>query len=343
MRVLVTGGAGFIGRCLVGRLLSDGHQVVVVDDYSNSAPENLDAHRGHAGLEAIVEADLRAPGVVARLFEHPYDVIYHLAASIRVQDSIDDPRTTFVNDVGVTFELLEAARHQYLRANNVSTTGTFHLDVERPHLVDRRPRFVFTSTCMVYDRATQGAAIDEAHPTRPASPYGASKIAAENLVLSYGAAYEMSVVVARPFNTYGPFQKSNLEGGVVGIFLANALAGRPIQIKGTGTQTRDLLFVEDSADFLARLGASTIEGEIINASTGEDVSINELAARVLEVTGARVPVVHVPHDHPQAEIQKLVGASERARTVLAWSPKTTLSEGLAITQDWLASRGGARA
>ncbi|MFZ4737794.1 MAG: dTDP-glucose 4,6-dehydratase [Bradymonadia bacterium] len=338
MRVLVTGGAGFIGRWLVARLLEDGHRVVVVDDYSNGAPENLADFLGRPGLEAVVEADLRAPGVVERIFSVDYDAVYHLAASIRVQDSIDDPRTTFTNDVSVTFELLEAARRQYLRSNGLRPGEPFHLDEVRARLVHRSPRFVFVSTCMVYDRATGDRAIDEAHPTRPASPYGASKIAAENLVLSYGLAYGLPVVVARPFNTYGPFQKSNLEGGVVGIFLANALAGRTLQVKGDGTQTRDLLYVEDCAAFLAALGASALEGEIVNASTGEDVSINALAALAVEVTGSAVPVVHVRHDHPQAEIQKLVGASDKARAALGWSPRYSLRAGLERTRDWLATR-----
>ena len=337
MRTLVTGGAGFIGRALVAQLLDAGHRVVVVDDYSNASPDNLASLMGHPGLEAVVEGDLRNPEVVDRLFVVDYDVVFHLAASIRVQDSIDDPRTTFDNDVGVTFQVLEACRRQYFRLNGVPLRGAFHLDAQLPRLVDRRPRLVFTSTCMVYDRA-EDRPIDEAHPTRPASPYAASKIAAENLVLSYGHSYRMPVRVARPFNTYGPYQKSNLEGGVVAIFLANALAGLPLRVKGTGEQTRDLLFVSDCAEFLERLGTTddtALDGLVVNAATGEDVSINALAERI---AAGFVPVEHVPHDHPQAEIQRLVGDARRAAETVGWRPRTSLEEGLAQTLAFLASR-----
>lgn len=336
MRVLVTGGAGFIGRWLVARLLEDGHRVVVVDDYSNASPENLADLAGHPGLEVVVEGDLRDPDVVERLFAVDYDVVYHLAASIRVQDSIDDPRTTFDNDVVATFHVLEAARRQYFRLNGLTPGKPFHLDAVSHRLVDRRPRFVFTSTCMVYGRAGERA-IDEDHPTRPASPYAASKIAAENLVLSYGHSYGMAVRVARPFNTYGPYQKTNLEGGVVAIFLANALAGRPLCVKGTGEQTRDLLYVEDCARFLALLGERVdagLDGAVLNAATGEDVSIRDLAERI--AAGA-VAVTHVPHDHPQAEIMKLVGDAQRARALLGFTPHVSLDEGLSRTLAFLAA------
>lgn len=337
MRVLVTGGAGFIGRWLVARLLDEGHRVVVVDDYSNSDAANLEGLMGHPRLEAVVEGDLKRPDVVERVFAVDYDAVYHLAASIRVQDSIDDPRPTFENDVVATFHVLEACRRQYFRLNGLTPGTPFHLDEVAPRLAVRTPRLVFTSTCMVYDRAGEGA-ITEAHPTRPASPYAASKIAAENLVLSYGLSYRMPVRVARPFNTYGPFQKSNLEGGVVAIFLANALAGRPLNVKGTGEQTRDLLYVEDCAEFLASLGASDdprLDDVVVNAATGADVSVNELAERI--AAGA-VPVRHVAHDHPQAEIMKLLGDASRARTLLGWAPRTSLDEGLAKTLAFLAGR-----
>jgi nucleoside-diphosphate-sugar epimerase len=147
----------------------------------------------------------------------------------------------------------------------------------------------------------------------------------------------MAVRVARPFNTYGPYQKTNLEGGVVAIFLANALAGRPLCVKGTGEQTRDLLYVEDCARFLALLGERVdagLDGAVLNAATGEDVSIRDLAERI--AAGA-VAVTHVPHDHPQAEIMKLVGDAQRARALLGFTPHVSLDEGLSRTLAFLAA------
>ena len=181
------------------------------------------------------------------------DAVAHLAASISVQDSIDDPGTTFENDVVGTFNLLEGAR----------AAGA---------------RFLFMSTCMVYDRASTPAGIAETHPTKPASPYAASKLAGEALTLSYFHAYGLPTTVVRPFNTYGPFQRSVGEGGVVAIFTRRSLLGEELRIYGDGTQTRDLLYVEDCARFVCdALVSDAAIGGILNAGTGADVSVNELA------------------------------------------------------------------
>jgi UDP-glucose 4-epimerase len=142
----------------------------------------------------------------------------------------------------------------------------------------------------------------------------------------------------RPFNTYGPFQKSNGEGGVVSIFAKRALEGQPLLVKGSGEQTRDLLYVEDCADFVIRCAlAEGAEGQIINAGTGRDVSVNrlaELCARGPE--GGSVAVEHVVHDHPQAEIARLVCDSSKAERLLGWRPQTSLETGIARTRAWLA-------
>jgi len=199
-------------------------------------------------------------------------------------------------------------------------------------LVDRRPRVACMSTCMVYDLAGD-APIPESHPYRPASPYAASKIASDMLALSYFHAYRMPVVVVRPFNTYGPFQKSDSEGGVVSIFLKRDLASQPLRVKGSGEQTRDLLYVEDCADFVTTAALSeTAEGEIVNAGTSSDVSINELA-RMCCSAGNRVE--HVPHDHPQAEIMRLRADASKAKRLLNWTARTSLEAGLAKTRQWI--------
>jgi nucleoside-diphosphate-sugar epimerase len=141
------------------------------------------------------------------------------------------------------------------------------------------------------------------------------------------------VVVVRPFNTYGPFQKSNSEGGVVSIFLKRDLAGDPLLIKGTGEQTRDLLYVEDCADFVTKAASvEAAEGEILNAGTSSDVSINELAKRCCSANNR---VEHIAHDHPQAEIMRLRADASKASRVLGWEPRTTLDDGLRKTRAWL--------
>ncbi|ABZ83327.1 nad-dependent epimerase/dehydratase, putative [Heliomicrobium modesticaldum Ice1] len=359
MNILVTGGAGFIGRWVVLQLLRAGHHVWVVDDLSNGRAENL-----AYGDEALVGSDSLADpcctGIVTgtlifevgdicdrerlrRWFEeHRFDLCYHLAAEINVQKSIDFPADTFRRDVEGTFGLLELCRE----------FGT---------------RFVFMSTCMVYapfeeaaaDRASrrgleladgQGmngcgygdggapAGIDERHPVLPASPYAGAKLSGEHLALSYYHAYGLPVTVIRPFNTYGPYQKTNGEGGVVAIFVERALREEPLHIFGDGTQTRDLLYVEDCARFVIQAGMDRQAiGKTLNAGSGRDVSINELARLVGEVVqaGPGFSVCHVAHPHPQSEIRRLLCDFGEAKRLLGWEPQVSLEEGIARTADWI--------
>jgi UDP-glucose 4-epimerase len=317
MNILLTGGAGFIGRWVTKRLLEDGHQLWIMDDLSNGREQNLDEFKDHPGLRRFIVGDIKDEALLRDLFSQvKFDICYHLGASINVQDSIDDPRTTFNNDAVGTFYIMEQCR--------------IH-----------RVKVVFMSTCMVYDRCTDEGGLTESHPTKPASPYAGAKIAAENMVLSYYYAYGLPVVVLRPFNTYGPFQKTGGEGGVVAIFVRNQLKGIPIQIYGEGTQTRDLLYVEDCARFVVEAGYSdAVNGEIVNAGLGRDISINDLAALIAggnEDAPNPVEIKHVPHIHPQSEIQKLLCNYTKAERLLGWKPLISLEEGIARTRIWIRS------
>jgi nucleoside-diphosphate-sugar epimerase len=239
------------------------------------------------------------------------DAVAHLAASISVQESIDDPATTFENDVVGTFRLLEGAR----------AAGA---------------RFLFMSTCMVYDRASSPAGIAETDPTKPASPYAASKLAGEALTLSYWHAYGLPTTVVRPFNTYGPFQRSVGEGGVVAIFTRLSLQGDTLRIYGDGTQTRDLLYASDCARFVCdALLSDAATGRILNAGTGADVSVNALAAAI-EPDPSRI--VHVEHIHPQSEIAVLRCDAREAERLLGWRPEVPLDEGLRRVRSWMSDR-----
>jgi nucleoside-diphosphate-sugar epimerase len=334
VKALVTGGAGFIGRWVVKRLLDLEHDVLALDDYSNGRPENLRELESHPRFLGAVRGDIKAADCLAQVFARgPWDLVFHLAASIHVQRSIDEPEPTFRNDAEGSFRVIEACREQYFRLNGLDPGARrFDFDREVALLKDRRPRLTCMSTCMVYDLAGD-APIPESHPYRPASPYAASKIASDMLALSYFNAYRMPVAVVRPFNTYGPFQKSNSEGGVVSIFLTRDLAGQPLLVKGTGEQTRDLLYVEDCAEFVTTAAiAPGAEGEIVNAGTSSDVSINDLAHLCCS-PGNRVE--HVAHDHPQAEIMRLRADASKAKRLLGWTATTGLKEGLAQTRAWL--------
>jgi nucleoside-diphosphate-sugar epimerase len=312
MRVLVTGAAGFIGRWVVGELLAQGDEVVPIDNLVAGDVAALDEFVSRPGLLPFEQGDVR-DAAACRRWMRGVDAVVHLAASISVQESIDDPATTFENDVIGTFNVLEAARE----------TGS---------------RVLFMSTCMVYDRAGQEG-IAEDHPTKPASPYAASKLSGEALTLSYHHAYGLPTTVVRPFNTYGPYQRSVGEGGVVAIFTRRSLLGQDLRIFGDGTQTRDLLYVEDCARFVvAALAADRAVGRVLNAGTGRDVSVNDLAS-LIEPDGSRI--VHVPHIHPQSEIAVLRCDPSLAGELLGWRPERSLDDGLRQVRAWMAERLGA--
>ena len=331
MRCLVTGGAGFIGRWVVNKLLVTGHDVVIIDDLSNGRIENLRDLEGSKGFLGLIHGDVKDAACLRRAFEGGLDAVFHLAASIHVQKSIDAPGPTLRNDVDGTLSVLEECRRHYFTQNGLAVDSTFDYERDGPRLTRRTPRVAVMSTCMVY--AVADDRISELHPYRPASPYAAAKIGADMLALSYFHSYRMPVTVVRPFNTYGPFQKSNGEGGVVSIFLKRDLAGEPLLVKGSGEQTRDLLFVDDCADFVVTAALNpAAEGEIVNAGTGQDIRMSALAEMcVTQGNQAK----RIAHDHPQAEIMRLCCDATKAKRLLGWSAKTTLGEGLATTRTWL--------
>jgi len=310
-RVLVTGGAGFIGRWVVARLLATGHETSVLDNLANGDEANLLEFTKHPKFRGLQRGDVRHHEDVRKAFEARPDVIVHAAAEIEVQKSLDDPRRHFDANVVGTYHVLEEARR-------------------------RDARVALIGTCMVYDTAGQEP-ISEEHPTRPASPYAGTKLAAEDLAYSYFRGYGLPVTILRPFNTYGPFQKSNQEGGVVSIFVRRALQGQDLNVYGDGTQTRDLLYVEDCAEFIVTAAFHPkAAGEVLNAGLGRDIAIKDLALLI-----AKDPkrVKFVPHHHPQSEVQKLLCDRRKAKEVLGWEPKVTLEEGVRRLTDWMRTQG----
>lgn len=307
MTILVTGGTGFIGRWVVKELLSNGNRVIALDNLSNSSVRNVQEFLKNSNF-TFIKGDILDQKKLNAVFNKGVGACVHLAAQVNVQESINHPEWTFKNNVVGTYNVLEECRKH-------------------------DTKLVLVGTCMVYDTAVSKP-IDEKHPIKPASPYAGSKLAGEELGLSYFYAYGLPIVITRPFNTYGPFQKSDMEGGVVSIFVKRYMEGKPLLVFGDGKQTRDLLYVEDCADFIVRaLFNKLAVGEIINAGSGKDISINELA---LKICKDKSRIKHVPHPHLQSEIRKLVCDYSKAKRILGWKPKVSLEEGIKKTAEWLA-------
>lgn len=306
---LVTGGAGFIGRWVVKKLLLMKSEVVIIDNLVNGRKENLVEFKDNPNLKEIVIGDIRDKKIVDDLFKkYKFDCCIHLAAQINVQESLDNPKEAFENNVIGTYNILEPAR-------------------------EFNSKIVLVGTCMVYDLAYSNKPISETHPIRPASPYAGSKLAAEELALSYYYGLKLPVVILRPFNTYGPFQKTNMDGGVVSLFVKKKLNNEKLLIFGDGTQTRDLLYVEDCAEFIIKASHCDIcVGEIINAGTGKDISINNLAKLIV---GHDKCIEYVEHHHPQSEIMKLVCDNSKAKRILNWDPKISLENGILKLEKWI--------
>jgi UDP-glucose 4-epimerase len=325
MRVLVTGGAGFIGSHVVGAYLQAGHEVWAMDDLSRGKRDRI-----HSGA-TFVRMDLRSPEVKRVLAEGRFDCVNHHAAQIDVRASVADPmRDAAVNIVG-SLNLLEAMR----------AVGT--------------PRLIFASTGgAIYGQQRQFPAAEQ-HPTAPLSPYGVTKLSVEHYLEYYRQVHGLAYVVLRYANVYGPRQDPEGEAGVVAIFSGRILRGQPLFIYGDGEQTRDYVYVEDvaRASVLALqhlqdggpaqadvpAGAVSAEGPaqdhdrpVYNIGTGVETSVNALAALLLEGADADCPVLHRPArlgEQPRSVIDPA-----RARAVLGWEPQVPVSDGLMATLAW---------
>lgn len=308
--VVVTGAAGFIGRWVVAELLERGYTVRGLDDLSNGSQRNVAAFADDDQFSLTV-GNVATQATVDSLFDDEVAACLHLAAEIDVQESLEAPRDHFETNVVGTERVLEACR----------ATDT---------------RLGLVGTCMVYDMADSAAGIDESHPIKPASPYAGTKVAAENIAESYYHGYDLPVTILRPFNTYGPYQKTGMAGGVVSIFTNRDRQGKPLKIFGDGTQTRDLLYATDCARFIVEAAfAEEAVGEVINAGTGSDISINDLAALI---ASDGTPIEHVEHHHPQSEVPVLRCNPAKARDLLGWEPQVSLESGIERLREWLESQ-----
>lgn len=300
--ILVTGGLGFIGSHLVDELAEE-NDVTVIDDRRHAAeytpPESVE----------FIEGDIRDRQLLAKASDG-LDLIFHEAAIVSVDESINDPLGSHGVNVGGTLAVLEQARQ-----------------------VDAR--VVFASSTAIYGEPTE-IPIEESDPKSPESPYGAQKLAGDIYSRQYAELYGLETISLRYFNVYGPRQRPGPYGGVISIFVDQALSNQPITVHGDGSQTRDFVYVDDVVR--ANLMAATTDrtGESYNVGTGTETSILAIAEGVRKLTDSDSEIVHV--DAREGDIRRSRADGSRAMHELGFSTTVQLEPGLRDLIDWVKTR-----
>jgi len=321
--VLITGGAGFIGSNLTRTLLMAGYRVIVLDDLSRSTTDSLRECYNFCPDFLFVKGSVTDFDIVDRLMQNA-DMVFHLAAQVHWEESIDHPAESFqINTIG-TLNVLESLRRNMCRKSPTKL-------------------MLYASSSEVYGTA-QYVPMDEKHPFNPQSPYAAGKAAADRLCASYYHVYKVPIVILRQFNTYGPGQRLKGYSAVIPRFISQILTNSPPTIYGSGEQTKDFHHIDDLiAAYILIINKwknLDILGQAINFGTGKETSINKLAEVILEVASRRtgkslkktLRPVHLP-PRP-GEVMRFAADTTLARTKLGFKTKVSLEEGIAKHVDW---------
>ncbi|NGM70326.1 SDR family oxidoreductase [Natronolimnobius sp. AArcel1] len=297
-RILITGGAGFIGSHLARTLVAE-NEVVILDALTTGSRSNV------PDGATFIEGDIRDDAALERAIDG-VDVIFHEAALVSVERAIDDPPLSHAINVGATLSLLEAAR-------------------------DHDVRVVLASSAAIYGHP-ESVPIDEAEPKTPASPYGIDKHSIDQYARQYHDQYGLEVVALRYFNVFGPGQVAGPYSGVISIFLEQALAGESITVEGDGSQTRDFVYIDDVVQANCLAATSATSGHAFNIGTGQAVTIREVAEQIQEQTGTDAAIVHTEPragdiDHSRADISA-------AKAALGYEPTVSFEDGLEHTLEW---------
>lgn len=306
-RILVTGGAGFIGSHLTEDLVKSGYPVKIMDDFSTGSVNNIMELFNYKNFK-MIRGSVTDKELVSKATAD-IDVIFHLAAQVHVDRSVIEPRRTFeVNTLG-TLNVLDAALE-----NNIELVA-------------------YASTSEVYGSA-QYTPMDENHPLNPASPYAASKAAADRLCFSYYNTYKLPVVIVRCFNTYGPRQKGSGYAAAIPKFLRRSLSHLPPIIYGDGLQTRDYMYVKDTvkAYKLVLNSPESVLGQAINFGTGQEISILDLSKTIVQLSGNHFTPVHT--SARPGEVKRLCADITKAKKTLGFEPDYTIKKGLQEFIKW---------
>ncbi|MFC5969857.1 GDP-mannose 4,6-dehydratase [Halomarina salina] len=316
MQVLVTGGAGFIGGHLAESFVHDGHDVTVVDNFDpyyevaikrTNVSEARETAAKTDGSYTLVEDDVRNESTVSRLVAEA-DVVYHQAAQAGVRASVEDPKKPNEVNVEGTLNVLEAARSSDVR------------------------RVVLASSSSVYGK-NHYLPYDEAHPTTPVSPYGVSKLAAEQYARTYNDVYGLPTVALRYFTVYGPRMRPNM---AITNFVTRCADGKPPVIYGDGQQTRDFTYIDDVVDANRTLMTSdAADGEILNIGSTDNISIERLARTICDAFDQPLNLEYDERyrgdaEHTHADIGK-------ARALIGYEPSVTIDQGVRKFIDWYRS------
>ena len=309
-RILVTGGAGFIGSHLVDRLLNKGFEVTVIDNLDTGRLENIAHHQDREEFQ-FIKGDIRDFNLVKETMKD-IDAVFHEAALASVTLSVENPILT--NDINVTGTL-----------NLLKASSDLHVK-----------RFIYASSAAVYGD-TQPPQKREGMTPNPASPYGVSKLAAENYVKLFHKVYGLETVSLRYFNVFGPRQRFDIQcayGGAVTIFINRLLRNMAPVIYGDGEQTRDFVYIEDVVEAnMLSLNSKSAVGEVFNIATGANVSVNQVANTIREIMNRKdLETIHT--DPRPTDIRHGYADISKAKRILGFRPKVYLKEGLVKLVDW---------
>ena len=313
MKILITGGAGFVGSHLCEKYIQEGNTVICLDNFMNGDIRNIRHLVAHKNFK-LINGDIRDFDLLEKI-TRDVDVVIHLAAQIHVDRSVIEPKMTYDINVLGTLNVLEVSRM---------------FDVEK---------VIHASTSEVYG-SSEYYPMDEKHPLNAPHPYGASKIAADRLCYSYIQTYGMNISIMRCFNIFGPRQRDVGYGGVISIFTRRILNNMPPVIYGDGLQTRDYTYIDDTVQaYDLVLKHNKPINEPINFGTGKELSILEIANIIIDLCGKNETMKPVHVDSRPGEVKRLIADPTKAKELLGWDAKYDMHDGIEKFVQWYKDYG----